>query len=330
MAEKLTQEWIFTVAAPDVGPKEKVFITGSTRELGEWDHRRIVLLQNDNDSGVWTKTIIIPNNCDVLYRYGIAVVSEDTHDVLICQWETDINPRIIKESVLHSSVDHYGEYDGKKAITTGWLTTQTLLQFKFVNKPLKLKKSLAERPLNIKVTPVKLSFGCDPHIEETSLSTDTLDTEVLADVFVEVSTLNNDPSLCSLKKQEQFGREYKPNDALFINMTVLDVNALAYLVDFYSYSSRASADDPPCHVGYTYVLPNMFKPSEGLLQLPVSCSIKHRPLGTVNIEYLIVNPMSENLNNFQVSYAKYWNPNWNGLEVGHRGLGASFKAKCII
>nr|XP_037877395.1 glycerophosphocholine phosphodiesterase GPCPD1-like isoform X4 [Bombyx mori] len=71
----------------------------------------------------------------------------------------------------------------------------------------------------------------------------------------------------------------------------------------------------------------MFKPSEGNLELPVTCNVKHRPLGTVNFGYLTVCPIQEKLCNLQVSYAKYWDSSWTGLEVGHRGLGASFKTK---
>ncbi|XP_075992154.1 glycerophosphocholine phosphodiesterase GPCPD1-like isoform X2 [Anticarsia gemmatalis] len=328
MAETLTQQWVFTVAAPGAGPKEKVFITGSIPELGEWDYKKLVVLEHQEGSNLWSKAVTIPNTCDVLYRYGIGIINADNNDIVIRSWETSLKPRILKESVLVPYTDTYGEYDGKPSpVTTGWLTTQTLLQFKFVNNPLKLKTRLSEKPMQIKVTPVKLSFENEAQVDETSLSTDTMDTETPSWILVEVSTLSNDPSLCLPKPQEQFGREYKPNDVFIVNITVPDAKALAYLIDFYSYSSRASSEDPPCHVGYTYVLPNMFKPSEGVLELPVTCNVKHRPLGTINIEYLLVNSMSENLNTFEVSYAKYWDPNWTGLEVGHRGLGASFKTK---
>lgn len=29
---------------------------------------------------------------------------------------------------------------------------------------------------------------------------------------------------------------------------------------------------------------------------------------------------------FKISYVRYWNPKWKGLDVGHRGSGTSFKA----
>ncbi|KAM3959061.1 LOW QUALITY PROTEIN: glycerophosphocholine phosphodiesterase GPCPD1 [Aphomia sociella] len=326
VSEVTSQDWMFSVSAPDVALREKVFLTGSTVELGEWDFSKLVPLEHQPGTDSWTKTIRIPNTCDVLYRYAICVSNEDTNDIIVRRWETNIHPRVIKESMLQPVEDVFGEYDGKNKIGTGWLTSQTLIQFKFINNPLKLKSRLNGRLMNIKVTPVKLSFG-ETHVEESSLSTDTMDVEIPVGVFVEVSTLDNDTSVCFPKVQEQFGSEYKPNDILLVNVLTPNPTEIAYLVDFYSYSSRASTEDPPCHIGYTYVLPNMFKPSEGTLELPVTCNVKHRPLGTVNFEYLIIRPMTEQLCDLQVSYAKHWDPSWTGLEVGHRGLGASFKTK---
>lgn len=327
LPEVTSQEWLFSVSVMDVGPNEKVCITGSTQELGEWDYNMVVPMDRSQDSDLWTKTIIIPNTCDVFYRYVICIQIEDVTEVIVRRWETIIHPRIVTENMLHPTLDIFGEYDGKQKVSNGWLTAQTLVQFKFVKNPLKLKSRLSGRLMNIKVTPVKLSFGTEPHVEDSSLSTDTTEVDMPVGVFVDVSTLDNDPSVCMPTPQEQFGREYKPNDVMLVNIVAPNPTALAYLIDFYSYSTRASSEDPPCHIGYTYVLPNMFKLSEGSLELPVTCNVKHRPLGTVNFEYLVVRPMEEKLCDLQVSYSKHWDPSWTGLEVGHRGLGASFKTK---
>lgn len=326
-AEILSQQWIFTVNAPNLTAKERVYITGSTHELGEWDYKRSVPLDYDQATDLWSKSVTIPNTCNVYYRYAICIPLDDSNNLIIRRWETNINPRVIKENMFHPTTDLFGNYNDEENVSRGWLTAQHLVQFKFTRNPLHLKSRKAGRIMNIKVTPVELSFGTEPHLEESSLSTDTIDSEVPHGVYVEVSSLDNDPTLCNLQPQQQFGREYKPNDVLLINVMAPNSKNIAYLVDFYSYSSRASSEDPPCHVGYTYILPNMFKPSEGKLELPVTCNVKHRPLGTVNLEYMIVNPIEEQLCDMQVSYAKHWNPSWTGLEVGHRGLGASFKTK---
>ncbi|CAK1549809.1 unnamed protein product [Leptosia nina] len=325
--EITSQSWLFSVTVPNLSSKDKVFITGSISELGEWDYKRIVALEHDEDSNVWSKSLTIPNASDVFYRYVVCTVNEETNEIAVNQWENHIAPRVIKESMLHPIIDSFGEYGGNIKIIRGWLTSQTLVQLKFFNSPLKLKSRLDGRIVRIKVTPVKLSFGTEPHVEDSSLSADTTEAEAPAGVSVEVATLDNDPVLCCLQPQEQFGREYRPNDTFLVNIYAPNPKGIAYLIDFYAFSRRASVDDPPCHVGYTYVLPNMLRPSEGSLELPVTCNVKHRPLGTVNFEYLIICPMEKNLNNFQVTFAKHWDPSWTGLEVGHRGLGASFKTK---
>ncbi|KAG7311620.1 hypothetical protein JYU34_002669 [Plutella xylostella] len=324
-----TRQWKLSVSAPDVRPREKVCLTGNIPELGEWDYNRVVSMDHEQGTNIWTTTLTVPNNVEIQYRYVICLLDNDSDSTIVLRWETSIHPRTIKLSDSPPVVDIFGTYGDQTKITRGWLTKQTLIQFKFLNNPLKLKSRLSGRALNIKITPVKLTFNNqnEAHHEDSSLSVDVVDTEVTGGVSVEVSTCNDDAAMCVLQPQGQFGREYKPNDVLLINVSALDINALAYLVDFYSFSTRASLDDPPCHVGYTYVLPNMFKPSEGILELPVTCNIKHRPLGTVNIQYLIVRPMEEKLCDLKVSYLKHWDPSWTGLEVGHRGLGASFKTK---
>ncbi|XP_045458948.1 glycerophosphocholine phosphodiesterase GPCPD1-like isoform X2 [Melitaea cinxia] len=326
-SEILSQEWMFTVSVSNIGPKEKLAVTGNITELGEWDYKKVIFLDHVDGTDLWTKTVIIPNTCDIFYRYAICLYNEETKDVIVRRWETNIQPRIIKDNMLHPVTDIFGEYGGKQNISKGWLTSQSLIQFKFINNPLKLKSRLVGRVMNIKITPVKLSFGAEPQIEDSSLSTDTSDIEIPVGVFVEVATLDNDPSTCNLQPQEQFGREYKTNDVMLVNVLAPNPKSLAYLIDFYSYSSHASDDEPPSHIGYTYVLPNMFKPSEGSLELPVTCNVKHRPLGTINFEYLIISPIEDSLCTLEVSYAKHWDPSWTGLEVGHRGLGASFKTK---
>ncbi|VVD05840.1 unnamed protein product [Leptidea sinapis] len=326
--EITSQTWTFSVSVSNhIASKERVFITGSIPKLGEWDYKKMVPMDQQSDSDIWSKSITIPNTCDVYYRYVLGTLNEQSGDVIINCWETHIKPRVIPENMLYSAIDSFGECNGNHTVNRGWLTCRKLIQFKFINNPLKLKSRLEGRLVNIKVTPVKLSFGTEPHAEESSLSTDTMDVEAPAGVCVEVATLDNDTSLCSLQPQEQFGREYRPNDTLLINVYAPEPKTIAYLIDLYSFSSRASSNDPPCHIGYTYVLPNMFKPSEGVLELPVTCNVKHRPLGTINFEYIIVCPMEEPLCNLQASYSKHWDPSWTGLEVGHRGLGASFKTK---
>lgn len=125
---------------------------------------------------------------------------------------------------------------------------------------------------------------------EESLSNDTRENgagvEQPANAFAEVVTLKYASS--ALENQSQFGRAYNPNDVMIFHITVMDPDNVAYLIDLYTYSSRAGPDEPPYHLGYHYVLPNLMKKSDGQLELPITCASKHRPLGTMRFEYLKV------------------------------------------
>jgi len=78
------------------------------------------------------------------------------------------------------------------------------------------------------------------------------------------------------EQQEQFGRAYNPNDILVFHITVTEPENIAYLIDLYTYSSRALEGEPPHHLGYHYLLPNLLKKSAGSLELPITCASKVR------------------------------------------------------
>lgn len=125
---------------------------------------------------------------------------------------------------------------------------------------------------------------------EESVSNDTRESgsEQNAYAFSEVATLNG--SDFSFHPQEQFGRVYNKDDILVFNVTVAEPQNIAYLVDLYTYKRNG---DLPTHLGYHYLLPNLLKKSEGLLELPITCASKHRPLGMMKIEYIKITPLVE-------------------------------------
>jgi hypothetical protein len=43
------------------------------------------------------------------------------------------------------------------------------------------------------------------------------------------------------------------------------------------------------------------------------------------VDYLVVHPISGYECDMSVSYSRIWKKTWQGLDVGHRGLGTSFK-----
>jgi len=202
-------------------------------------------------------------------------------------------------------MDIFGSINGQEKVDRGWLTKETLVQLKFFYAPFTFKQRMKRRHIQVKVTPMNLSIpsaSCESMAPvsplEDSLSNDTHDTKEnggessTAFAFSEVVTLSADE--CEIRRQEQFGTGCGPSDLVIFHLTVGDFENTAYLIDLYSYSSRVAKEDgPPNHLGYHYVLPNLFKRSEGNLELPITCAKGHRPLGMMRLGYLIVKPSSQ-------------------------------------
>lgn len=317
-------------------------------------------------TGVWSGTVNIPLNKSVRYRYFIyahdpACTVAEQPQLHIRRWETHLYPRqvaafsstadvVSSQQQPDQPTDTFGDVSGVEKIDNGWLTSETLIQFKFFANPFHLKQKLKNRLLYVKLTPMNLRIADETNggisatgsvlsSGEDSLS---LDRRGGADgsngaapgsssyAIAEVVTLKYPHSVT--ETQTQFGRAYNADDILIFNVTVSEPDNIAYLIDLYTYSSRheSSSDEPPVHLGYHFILPNLLRRSDGMLEIPITCAARHRPLGMMNIEYLKVTPLvapalADRPQTMRCSYLRHWNRKWTGLDVGHRGSGSSFK-----
>lgn len=260
---------------------------------------------------------------------------------IVRRWETHIQPRQIEELAEQpksQAFEIFGELNQKQKVDRGWLSSETIVQLKFFNAPFSWKQRMKRRLLHVKITAMNLRIpnGCDNSMMaapvsqlDDSLSGDTHDTrEYGADggtafAFAEVTTLSAEDSV--IRPQPQFGTACGNDDLVIFHMTIGDFENTAYLIDLYTYSSKLDTDEPPHHLGYHYVLPNLFKSSEGRLEVPITCASRHRPLGMMRFGYLIIKPVPSLNLDASVSYLRYWNHKWKGLDIGHRGSGTSFK-----
>lgn len=132
------------------------------------------------DSNIWSRDVYIPANKDVPYRYLICAVDPMTENIHVRRWETHLNPRQISadhgevteiESKLSPvaetavpkpsspstlkinipDIDTFGDINGLEKIDRGWLTTETVFQFKFIRNPFIMKQKLKNRLLYVKV-----------------------------------------------------------------------------------------------------------------------------------------------------------------------------------
>jgi len=328
------RSWLFRVKVPRLKKDECVCVVGDLLQLGAWNPEKCVPLQQEEESNIWSTVIEIPDKRKILYRYCVCVLIESGIQVMVRNWETNIKPRIIDYTgvspTVESEVECYGCYGGNKQIDRGWLSKETAVQLKLCRNPLTLwRPKYLSRQVFMKVTPVNLKS----HLTNTPLSMSEALEESLSDTqeglecakssFTEVAILNDpDPTF---KLQSQFGVEIKKNDMIVFQITVLFPQNVAYLLDFYIYSSRAAENEPPYHAGFSYLLPTALQSSEGNIILPVT-STKHRPLGELRLDYLIISALPYKCD-MSISYARHWKKTRSGLDVGHRGSGSSFKNK---
>lgn len=330
------RHWLFRVRCPKLKEDETVCVVGDLKELGTWRPENCVpLQQEEEDSNIWSGIIEIPDNRSIQYRYCICVVIEKGIQVIVRNWETNLKAREIgysqKSPSLENNVEVYGYYNNSDHCNRGWLSKETVVTLKLCNNPLTLwKPKYKHRQVFIKVTPVSLGHNSSnmPLSMSEALDESLSDTqdgvESVKFSFTELAVLNADDP--SFRSQDQFGTELKKDDMMIFQSTVVFPQNTAYLFDFYIFSSRSEEGEPPYHAGFSYLLPTALQSSEGYTILPVT-SIKHRALGELRVDYLVIGAMPNYSCDMNISYARHWKKTRSGLDVGHRGSGSSFKAK---
>ncbi|CAH1109067.1 unnamed protein product [Psylliodes chrysocephalus] len=335
--EYTPKNWLFRVSVPELKNDESVCVVGELPELGSWHPEKCVPLAKEEDDGsIWSGIIEIPEKKKVQFRYCICVVIEQNIQVIVKSWEANLVPREIDSEngsspKMEDPPHDYGYYNDRERVDRGWLNKETVIQLKLCNNPLSLfRPKYHNRLVNIKVTPVSLTRHSGfpktmAEVLDESLSADTQDSvEAPRHAFTEVASLNSeDPTFCL---QKQFGHELHKDDMLIFQSTVLFPSNIAFLIDLYIYSTRSGDGEPPYHAGFSYLLPSVLQASEGNVVLPVT-STKHRPLGQIKIDYLMIGPMPNFKCDMMISFARHWKKTRSGLDVGHRGSGSSFKQR---
>ncbi|XP_067001505.2 glycerophosphocholine phosphodiesterase GPCPD1 [Anabrus simplex] len=341
--KELKKDWRFRVQA-DTLPGEVLCVVGSCAELGNWYSNGSVQLSKESaseDSNIWSGVVSIVFDKDVQFRYFVAVVIEpesnfSSERIIVRRWETHINPRCIKKDAVPNingtadEFDTFGYHNQITCVERGWLTSETVIQLKLFNNPLQLWKRRYEgKRVYLKVTPVNLtqrstSDSVLPFSESVEESVDTHDQNPSNNSWplAEIAVLNEENR--ELHLQEQFGHVYNEEEFILFHINVHHPESVAYLVDFYICNPIDPPEEPPNHIGFSYILPSILKSSEGQAIVPIT-SNKHRPIGQLTVEYLVVQPIKDYNCNMSVSYARMWKQSWQGLDVGHRGLGDSFK-----
>ena len=109
---------------------------------------------------LWTIELALPGDVSIPFRYFIASIDPCSQNeaVHVRQWESHLEPRVIPSGMdlqTNPDYDTFGTVKGVEKIDKGWLTNETILQFKFFSNPFALKERIKNRLLYFKVSKLK-------------------------------------------------------------------------------------------------------------------------------------------------------------------------------
>lgn len=107
----------------------------------------------------------VPADREIAYRYLICSVDPNSNDLHIRRWETHLQPRVIPSdnSDYNKRIDTFGDVDGMEKIDRGWLTTDTVIQFKLFDNPFALKDRIKNKVVYVKVRHFSLQSSISPN-----------------------------------------------------------------------------------------------------------------------------------------------------------------------
>lgn len=137
--------------------------------------------------------------------------------------------------------------------------------------------------------------------------------------LIELAVIND--TEYEFRPQAQFGRIYNENEIHVFQAQVLQLENVAYMIDFYMINGRQSInsttveldsiDDIPLHIGFCHILPVNLKSSVGTIIQPIT-GMKQESIGQIHIEYVIIKPLEDSPCDLSVSYSRHWKETWTG------------------
>lgn len=341
--EIIYTDWPFcvTVRAPLQG-NECLAITGNCDELGNWDPKKLVLMERQgNPSSIYqctchkfTVTVRIPRNQDIEYRYVIVGLSQFLTEWIIRFWEVHPVPRIIRTcDTMLKDCDTFGRQNTQPhdyKVDRGWATIECYVQFRIFNSPFIWQKQ-SPRLIYVHMQPMyeREPMECDKSLSvipdaRTNSVGSTRGHSIMAKsglAFTEV---------CSLVKPQPLhyqvchGAPCGPKDLQVYHCTVGNIENTLYRLDLYTFAQKAGADEPPYHYGYGHIRPEELLNTEGSIRVQITCASTHRPLIEMDVKYLIIRPLEGLECNMKITYERYARPQHKPMEIGHRGTGNTY------
>ncbi|KAH8296653.1 hypothetical protein KR054_009422 [Drosophila jambulina] len=283
---------------------EYVAVSGDHPALGSWQlDKAVPLKEQDKARTKWYLRVWICASQRFYYRYLVYSKNAQGKRVLR-SWEGQKVARMLQTYEMYRSpgLDIYGEayptsVGGGFHLERGWLQHEYVIELKFVWQdhfvisgiPASAKYRLTLTPLN-----------------------------VMDDTRIEVSRYAYNHS--AFKAQSQTGVRYIPGSSVIFRIyQPLDT------YNAFRLNIHQGNRDVTLSLGEAYIFPEQIKGSRGILQLPIFASLQNVAIGEVTLPYLVVQPMPKvEAGNLRASFHHYWPDNWPTLDVGYRGLGASY------
>ncbi|XP_004530586.1 glycerophosphocholine phosphodiesterase GPCPD1 isoform X2 [Ceratitis capitata] len=297
----------------DLGPNERVGLTGDVKALGEWRLERAIALEPQQGGIRWQANVLLQTCRNISYRYFIYVEDKQGRKQ-IRRWETRLQPRVLKPADVEltmsgtkTRVDRFGDADGsgETQVNRGWLTNDCIVQLKF------------EREQMFQVLDIeKFDPADEVLVKILPLNEESEPTE--AGVHVEVAKLKYGES--HLQPQQAFGIPYVRGDVVVFHITAPCPLQTAFALLFHTPDQRA--------IGKAVITAAQLAGSEGVLELSITEPVPEATtiIARLTLPYLIVKPFADKTLDFRTTYAHYWPKSWPNLNVGHRGNGRSYIA----
>ncbi|CAH1785291.1 unnamed protein product, partial [Owenia fusiformis] len=173
------------------------------------------------------------------------------------------------------------------------------------------------------------SRDVDIGVPPSSVNIQTADSEqkTLPRHWIEcVQVMSKSQQSAVFTEQSQNGHTYFNGDFMEFKAQTFEPEFMGYSLDFFIESTNGTVT--PKHIGYAYILPVNLSQTEGSKTVAIN-GMKHKPIGQVTVEYLIIKPMRTHTCDMSVSYQSHWKHHRRPLDIGHRGMGNSHDAEFL-
>ncbi|PVD33152.1 hypothetical protein C0Q70_08601 [Pomacea canaliculata] len=294
------------------------------------DGFQMYVVGDKDEIGHWISDTAIRLNCIT----EILVKSENSgmrELVEVIWWETNVQPRQCMcpdQDTLVLPVADFGTYDGSTTISNGWLKHQMAIQVRFHSSPIHmLKPKYQKETYSIQCFPLDYEPGMkasDISLESCTHDDDSHDGPPTcgrtAVYFTNLNSADQKPA-----PQPPFGCIYEKDDYLVFIARGANHHHVGFQLDFYVHIETAA----PRLVGTSHLLPLENDVSFLIKKVPI-IGLNHKPIGEVTVETFKITPLNIPMD-MEVSYQNHWKWKTDGstLNVGHRGMGSSYKYKKV-